>query len=94
MWVLLFLLLFFGLLASGMPIFLVLGICAAVLFGVSDQPLARLWRKVRCDQRRASPTGCGAAGKLTRLAAAAGDSRWTCQLLPLLNVKPTDTFFA
>src|SRR5215471_13865358 len=30
---------FFGLLASGMPIFLVLGACAAVLFFVSDQPL-------------------------------------------------------
>src|ERR1700761_3926952 len=35
----LFLLLFFGLLASGMPIFLVLGACAAVLYGVSGQPL-------------------------------------------------------
>ena len=31
--------LFFGLLASGMPIFLVLGTCAAVLFYVSGQPL-------------------------------------------------------
>src|SRR6185312_15509230 len=30
---------FFGLLASGMPIFLVLGACAAVLFFFSDQPL-------------------------------------------------------
>jgi C4-dicarboxylate transporter, DctM subunit len=34
-----FLLLFFGLLAAGMPIFLVLGTCAAVLFVVSGQPL-------------------------------------------------------
>jgi hypothetical protein len=35
----LFLVLFFGLLASGMPIFLVLGACAAVLFYVSGQPM-------------------------------------------------------
>jgi len=34
-----FLLLFFGLLAAGMPIFLVLGACAAVLYWVSGQPL-------------------------------------------------------
>ncbi|MGM4872760.1 TRAP transporter large permease [Bradyrhizobium sp. 956_D2_N1_5] len=30
---------FFGLLASGLPIFLVLGICAAALFAISSQPL-------------------------------------------------------
>ncbi len=35
----LFLLLFFGLLAAGMPIFLVLGACAAVLYLVTGQPL-------------------------------------------------------
>jgi C4-dicarboxylate transporter DctM subunit len=34
-----FLLLFFGLLACGMPIFLVLGLCAGVLYIVSGQPL-------------------------------------------------------
>ena len=34
-----FLLLFFGLLAAGMPIFLVLGACAAVLYIVSGEPL-------------------------------------------------------
>lgn len=34
-----FLALFFGLLAAGMPIFLVLGACAAVLYYVSGQPL-------------------------------------------------------
>src|ERR1700739_3891861 len=34
-----FLLLFFGLLASGMPIFLVLGSCAAALYFVSGQPI-------------------------------------------------------
>lgn len=34
-----FLLLFFGLLSAGMPIFLVLGTCAAVLYYVSGQPL-------------------------------------------------------
>jgi C4-dicarboxylate transporter DctM subunit len=34
-----FLLLFLGLLSAGMPIFLVLGACAAVLFTVSGQPL-------------------------------------------------------
>ncbi len=39
MWTLLFLLLFFGLLAAGTPIFLVLGSCAAVLYLVSGQPL-------------------------------------------------------
>ncbi len=37
--VLLFLLLFFGLLACGMPIFLVLGGCAALLYVISGQPL-------------------------------------------------------
>ena len=35
----LFLLLFFGLLACGMPIFLVLGLCAGILYSVSGQPL-------------------------------------------------------
>ena len=39
MWTILFLLLFFGLLAAGMPIFLVLGVCAAILYQVSGQPL-------------------------------------------------------
>ncbi len=39
MWTFLFLLMFFGLLAAGMPIFLVLGACAAVLYGVSGQPM-------------------------------------------------------
>src|ERR1700748_1233116 len=38
----LFLLMFFGLLAAGMPIFLVLGTCAAVLYYVSDQPIIGL----------------------------------------------------
>ena len=37
-----FLLLFFGLLAAGMPIFLVLGACAAVLYSVSGQPMIGL----------------------------------------------------
>src|SRR6202008_719542 len=39
MLIILFLLLFFGLLAIGMPIFLVLGLCAAVLYIVSGEPL-------------------------------------------------------
>ena len=39
MWTVLFLLLFFGLLAAGMPIFLVLGMCASVLYYVSGEPL-------------------------------------------------------
>jgi C4-dicarboxylate transporter DctM subunit len=39
MWTILFLVMFFGLLAAGMPIFLVLGACAAVLYGVSGQPM-------------------------------------------------------
>src|SRR6202789_1500400 len=36
---LLFLVLFFGVLACGMPIFLVLGLCSGILYLVSDQPL-------------------------------------------------------
>ena len=39
MWTFLFLLMFFGLLAAGMPIFLVLGACAATLYAVSGQPM-------------------------------------------------------
>ena len=39
MWTVGFLVMFFGLLAAGMPIFLVLGTCAAILFLVSGQPL-------------------------------------------------------
>jgi C4-dicarboxylate transporter, DctM subunit len=39
MWTVLFLVMFFGLLAAGMPIFLVLGVCAAVLYAVSGQPM-------------------------------------------------------
>ena len=39
MFAVLFLLMFFGLLAAGMPIFLVLGACAATLYIVSGQPL-------------------------------------------------------
>ena len=39
MLIILFLVLFFGLLAIGMPIFLVLGLCAAVLYLASGEPL-------------------------------------------------------
>jgi C4-dicarboxylate transporter DctM subunit len=39
MWTVLFMVMFFGLLAAGMPIFLVLGACAAVLYAVSGQPM-------------------------------------------------------
>jgi len=39
MWSIAFLILFFGLLAAGTPIFLVLGSCAAVLYYVSNEPL-------------------------------------------------------
>ncbi|HVC52857.1 MAG TPA: TRAP transporter large permease [Stellaceae bacterium] len=42
MWTAGFFILFFGLLAAGMPIFLVLGACAAVLYFVSDQPMIGL----------------------------------------------------
>ncbi len=42
MWTVGFLVLFFGLLAAGMPIFLVLGACASVLYYVSDQPMIGL----------------------------------------------------
>jgi len=42
MWTAGFLLLFFGLLAAGMPIFLVLGSCAAVLYYLSGQPMIGL----------------------------------------------------
>jgi C4-dicarboxylate transporter, DctM subunit len=43
---LLFMLMFFGLLAAGMPIFLVLGTCAAILFFVSGQPLIGVAQKI------------------------------------------------
>ncbi|HLH90222.1 MAG TPA: TRAP transporter large permease [Xanthobacteraceae bacterium] len=49
MYVFLFLLLFFGLLAAGMPIFLVLGLCAGILFLVSGQPLIGLAQVVIND---------------------------------------------
>ncbi len=42
MWAIGFLVLFFGLLAAGMPIFLVLGACASVLYFVSGQPIIGL----------------------------------------------------
>src|ERR1700742_2864784 len=42
MWTAGFLLLFFGLLAAGMPIFLVLGACAAVLYTISGLPIVGL----------------------------------------------------
>ena len=42
MWTAGFLVLFFGLLAAGMPIFLVLGTCCAVLYFLSDQPIVGL----------------------------------------------------
>jgi C4-dicarboxylate transporter DctM subunit len=42
----LFLLFFFGLLACGLPIFLVLGICAATLFAWSGQPLIGVASKI------------------------------------------------
>jgi len=42
MWSLGFLVLFFGLLAAGMPIFLVLGTCASVLYFLSGQPMIGL----------------------------------------------------
>jgi C4-dicarboxylate transporter DctM subunit len=50
----LFLLLFFALLAAGMPIFLVLGVCAAILFYVSGQPMVGLAQVVINDLN--SPT--------------------------------------
>lgn len=46
MWTSLFLLLFFGLLAAGMPIFLVLGLCAAALFASTGQPLDAIAQKI------------------------------------------------
>src|SRR6516225_1114720 len=42
MWTVGFLVMFFGLLAAGMPIFLVLGTCAAILFLLSNQPIVGL----------------------------------------------------
>ena len=50
----LFLLMFFGLLAAGMPIFLVLGACTAVLYAVSGEPMIGL-AQVIIDQLN-SPT--------------------------------------
>jgi C4-dicarboxylate transporter, DctM subunit len=46
MWTIAFFLLFFGLLAAGMPIFLVLGSCAAVLYLVSGAPLIGVFQLV------------------------------------------------
>ena len=46
MFVALFLVAFFGLLAAGMPIFLVLGISAAGLFAVTGQPLVSIAQKI------------------------------------------------
>src|SRR5260370_18002816 len=40
------LLMFFGVLAAGRPFFLVLGPCAAILFGVSGQPLIGVGQKI------------------------------------------------
>ncbi|MBV9735425.1 MAG: TRAP transporter large permease [Acidisphaera sp.] len=54
MWAVLFLLLFFGLLAAGMPIFLVLGTCAAILFAVSGQPLIGVAQLI-IDQLNSQP---------------------------------------
>jgi C4-dicarboxylate transporter DctM subunit len=45
-WTVLFLLMFFGLLAAGMPIFLVLGVCASILFAISGQPLIGIAQKI------------------------------------------------
>src|SRR6201994_4947547 len=39
MWTILFMVMFFGLLSAGMPIFLVLGACATVLYLVSGEPM-------------------------------------------------------
>src|ERR1700690_870348 len=46
MWVALFLLMFFGLLAAGIPIFLVLGVCASVLFFSTGEPLIGVAQKI------------------------------------------------
>lgn len=46
MWTILFLCLFFGLLAAGTPIFLVLGLCAAILFAFTGQPLVSIAQKI------------------------------------------------
>jgi len=46
MWTVLFLCFFFGLLAAGTPIFLVLGLSAAVLFGFTGQPLVSIAQKI------------------------------------------------
>jgi C4-dicarboxylate transporter, DctM subunit len=46
MWTGLFLLLFFGLLAAGTPIFLVLGVSAGVLYAATGQPLVAIAQKI------------------------------------------------
>src|ERR1700760_4817975 len=53
MYWIIFLGLFFGLLACGMPIFLVLGSCAAVLYTISGQPLVGV-AQVVIDQLNSS----------------------------------------
>lgn len=46
MWTIGFLVLFFGLLSAGMPIFLVLGACASVLYLLSGQPIIGLAQNI------------------------------------------------
>ncbi|MEJ0070426.1 MAG: hypothetical protein WDO24_18880 [Pseudomonadota bacterium] len=46
MWIAAFLVMFFGLLAAGMPIFLVLGMCASVLFFSTGDPLIGVAQKI------------------------------------------------
>lgn len=46
MWTFLFLLMFFGLLAAGAPIFLVLGVSAGVLYAATGQPLVTIAQKI------------------------------------------------
>jgi len=64
----LFLLMFFGLLAAGMPIFLVLGACAAILFVVSGQPLIGV-AQVVADQLKKR-------GKTVHLAVVSASEMW------------------
>ena len=55
-----FLAIFFGLLSSGMPIFLVLGTCAAILFYVSGEPLVGVAQVIIDQLNSLHPDGAAA----------------------------------
>ena len=61
MWAALFLLMFFSLLAAGMPIFLVLGVSASILFFVIAY---KCYRRGKASDRYGGPPSGGTFGEL------------------------------